>query len=150
MSTSSSSSTFRRLLPLLLLLLLLILLVLLLERHLEEEGHRGTVNGTVRRCCERWRRQRRSPPAECFTVRSIRCGPGRLGAAPAACSVFVEFRARRTPHPLSAPLHHRPRGLCTVVEDRRQLHGHRRTDVTVPCSELAVPATSGTPDAAII
>ena len=35
------------------------------------------------------------------------------------------------------------RTLSAVVEGRRQLHGNRRTDVTMPCTELAIPATSG-------
>ena len=48
----------RRLLP-----LLLLLLRFLVERHLEEEGHRGAVDGIVRRC----RAREGALPAECRT-----------------------------------------------------------------------------------
>ena len=48
---------------------------------------------------------------------------------------------------LSWLLHHRPRGLCTVVECRRQFHSHRQAFTAAESSELAVPAT---PDAAIV
>ena len=50
---------------------------------------------------------------------------------------------RLVPCLLSRPSHHRPRKLCTAVESRRQLHGHRRTDVTVPCPEPATPPPCG-------
>ena len=41
---------------------------------------------------------------------------------------------------LSHSSHH---PLRAVVEGRRQLHGNRRTDVTVPCPERAIPPPLG-------
>ena len=41
---------------------------------------------------------------------------------------------------LSRPSHHRPRGLCTLVEGRRQLHPHREQLMGAESVELTVPA----------
>ena len=51
---------------------------------------------------------------------------------------------------VARPYHHRPRGLCTVVEGRRQFHPYREQLMASEGSELAVPATPGTPDATIV
>ena len=83
---------------------------------------------------------------------STHCGPGSSrapGRVLGRRSLLSPWRVVRLVDVLlSRPFHHRPRGLCTVVEGRRQLHPHRELFVAAEGAELAVRATPGTPDAA--
>ena len=73
-----------------------------------------------------------------------RCRP-----CPYVCCFLSPWSFVRLVHlTLSPPHHHhQPRGLCTVLESRRELHSNRHLHVSVPCSELA---TAETPTVALV
>ena len=121
----------RSLLLLLVPLLLLLLFLLPRQVHFEEVPEGATIDGFSRkrntsshtRSCDQ-RRLQRNPTEELRSGHMWRCA--------SRAALFPRL------------LHHSfLRTLSAVVEGRRQLHGHRHTDVTVPCSELAIPASSG-------
>ena len=88
--------------------------------------------------------KRRASTEQRRTVRSLLCAASEARqAAPTTspcevCSVSVELRASRSPHPLAAPP---SQASGAVMESRRQFHGHRHLHVSVTCSVLAIPAT---------
>ena len=80
-----------------------------------------------------------APCEEPRAVQSLLCSPGSCkmpGRSPEEVSSVPV--GRRAPPP-------QPRALGAVVVFRGQLRGHRRPHVTVPCPDLAIPATAGTP-----
>ena len=137
-----------------LLLRLLLLLLLPSGRQCGEEPERGGVNALSRRCCQQRRGHRRLPrsPVRQDCVQQLRLGILQDSRPRPRCILLLSpwGGVRVLSLHLSWLLHHRPRGLCTVVEGGRQFHSHRQAFMAAEGTELAVPATPGTPDAAIV